>query len=360
MSRVDPKLMEKVKKLGAFDVNACYSCGVCTAICPLSEGEEGFPRRLIRFAMLGMEDKLVGSPELWSCYYCGECTKSCPRQADPGGFMMAARRYAIVKYSWGRIASIFYSKIKAPFAMLALSLLIMFGIWAFHGSINTSSVNLFQFLPENYIHTGGVILGIFVALSALVNLRAMYKYIKRGRDISSASLFQWIKQFIEVLLREVLWESRYLKCENKLRFYAHMSLLWGFIILFAATGTDYIAGSRQTLAEILGFAGGILVMYGSSYFIYKRLQKKEEFVLNSDFIDWTFLILIFLAGLTGFLLDTFMYANMAFASYITFSAHLIAVFDLIVTAPFTKFAHGLYRPFALWMIGLSKSNKKTN
>jgi hypothetical protein len=28
--------------------------------------------------------------------------------------------------------------------------------------------------------------------------------------------------------------------------------------------------------------------------------------------------------------------------------HLIAVFDLLITAPFTKFAHALYRPLALW------------
>jgi hypothetical protein len=37
------------------------------------------------------------------------------------------------------------------------------------------------------------------------------------------------------------------------------------------------------------------------------------------------------------------------ASYTLYAFHLIVVFDLIVLAPFTKFAHALYRPLAIWM-----------
>ena len=304
---------------------------------------------MIRYAMLGLKDKLLGSPELWSCYYCGECTRSCPRQADPGGFMMAARRYAITRYSWGRIASIFYSKVWSPIAMLVLSALMILGIWIIHGPIHTEKVELLEFIPENYIHLGGLVLGAFVALSALANLIIMYRYIRRARGGDGEPLSRWIKSLIDILLREVLWEARYLKCENRARFYTHMSLLWGFILLFIATGIDYLTGARQMSAAILGLVGGVLIMYGSGYFIYKRLEGREEYAQHSDFIDWAFLTLIFLAGLTGFLLDAFMLADMPLASYLTFAAHLVVVFDLIVTAPFTKFAHAGYRPFALWI-----------
>ena len=31
MDRVDPRIAEEMKKLGAFDLNACYSCGHCSA-----------------------------------------------------------------------------------------------------------------------------------------------------------------------------------------------------------------------------------------------------------------------------------------------------------------------------------------
>ncbi len=354
MARVDPSLLQEVKKLGAFDVNACFSCGVCTAICPLSEEGGEFPRRLIRYAMLGLRDKLLGSPELWACYYCGECTKSCPRQADPGGFMMAARRYAITRYSWGRIASIFYSKLWGSVALTILSALLLLGIWFVHGSIITSSVKLLEFIPESYIHEVGLILGVFVGLSALANLVIMYRHIGRTHSIK-AGASKWVRSFFEILLGEVLWENRYLKCTNRNRFYAHMSLLWGFILLFTATGIDYITGARQLSATVLGFIGGALIMYGSGYFIYKRMQGEEEYALHNDFTDWVFLWLVFLAGLTGFLLDAFMAAGAAIPAYITFAAHLVVVFDLIVTAPFTKFAHAGYRPFALWISKAIKS-----
>ena len=84
MERVNTKLVDDVKKLGAFDLDACYSCGNCSAICPLSEGEVSFPRKMIRYAMLGLEGKIVSSAEPWLCYYCGECSETCPREADPG------------------------------------------------------------------------------------------------------------------------------------------------------------------------------------------------------------------------------------------------------------------------------------
>jgi len=32
-----------------------------------------------------------------------------------------------------------------------------------------------------------------------------------------------------------------------------------------------------------------------------------------------------------------------------YAFHLVVVFDLIVLAPFTKFAHAIYRPLAIWM-----------
>ncbi len=350
MVKVKPTLLDVIKNYGAFDVNACFSCGVCTAICPLSTENGEFPRRIIRYALLGLEDKLLGSTELWSCYYCGECTKSCPRQADPGGFMMAARRYAITRYSWGRVASVFYSRIWSPVVLAILSVLMAVGAWLVHGPIVTSKVDLMAFIPKNYIHEGGLVLGAFVILSALINLVIAYRYIRRTQaNDSPPSLKLWVKNFFRILIKEVLWQNRYLKCTNRNRFYAHMAIFWGFVLLFIATGIDYITGMRQLSAEILGFIGGALIIYGSGYFIYKRLEGREEFASYSDFIDWAFVWLIMLAGITGFLLDLFISINEPLPAYATFIAHLVVVFDLLVTAPFTKFAHAGYRPFALWI-----------
>ncbi len=101
---VDPCLMADIKRFGAADVSACFSCGTCTAICPLSDNDGTFPRRIIRYGQVGMKDALLSSKELWTCYHCGLCSESCPQQADPAEYMAAVRRYAIASYDRTRLA----------------------------------------------------------------------------------------------------------------------------------------------------------------------------------------------------------------------------------------------------------------
>ena len=98
--RVDPDLLGELKEYGHVDVEACYNCGNCTAVCSLTNSDDSFPRRLIRYAQIGMKNELIGSQELWLCYNCGECSETCPRQAEPASFMMAARSYAIAQYDF--------------------------------------------------------------------------------------------------------------------------------------------------------------------------------------------------------------------------------------------------------------------
>ena len=83
-ARVDPNLLSEIKKYGTVSVEKCFNCGNCTAICPLSTNGETFPRRIIRYAQLGLKEPLLSSKELWMCYYCGECTQTCPKPGRPG------------------------------------------------------------------------------------------------------------------------------------------------------------------------------------------------------------------------------------------------------------------------------------
>ena len=90
-------------------MSACFSCGNCTAICPLADNDATFPRRIIRYAQVGMTEELLSSKELWTCYHCGMCSDSCPTEADPGEFMAAARRYVTASYDKTRIAKVLYT-----------------------------------------------------------------------------------------------------------------------------------------------------------------------------------------------------------------------------------------------------------
>ena len=109
-AQVDVGLYGELQKFGAADVSACFSCGTCTATCPLVTDDATFPRRMIRYAQVGLRDRLLSSKELWTCYACGECSETCPTQAEPSEFMAAARRYAIGSYDRTGLARTMYTR----------------------------------------------------------------------------------------------------------------------------------------------------------------------------------------------------------------------------------------------------------
>jgi heterodisulfide reductase subunit C len=360
VAMVNPELLVKIKKVGAFDISACFNCGNCTAICPLSKEDEEFPRKMIRYAAVGLEDRLLSSPELWSCDYCGECTETCPRDADPGAFMMAARRYAIKKYSWGKISEAMYGS-KAAFygTLVALSLFLTAIIMMFHGPIVLSSVEMFSFIPMSAVDVAGLVMGVFVGVSVLANLTIMNRYLSRhtkglSSPVNAKRSSSKMAALVRVVVSEVAVQKRFQSCADRDRYWAHLLLVWGFVGLLVATTLDYTIDAYGILLPYyvprgVGIISGLALVYGSAYFIYKRLEGKEEYATFADFTDWTFLVLILLVGVTGFLLDLFLLAEIPPVAYATYALHLILVFDLLITAPFTKFVHALYRPLALWL-----------
>ena len=125
-TRVNTALVGELRKFGAFDVNQCFHCGNCTAVCPLSSGTDSFPRRMIRYSQIGDRERLLASKEIWLCYYCGQCSDTCPRQAEPGEFMASARRYAIASWDPTGISRLLYtSKLSTAVLLSALSLLLV-------------------------------------------------------------------------------------------------------------------------------------------------------------------------------------------------------------------------------------------
>ena len=81
MSKINPAFASDIKKYGAYDLDACYNCGSCTAVCNITAEDANFPRMFIHHGLLGQKDEILGSRELWLCYACGDCTATCPRQA---------------------------------------------------------------------------------------------------------------------------------------------------------------------------------------------------------------------------------------------------------------------------------------
>ena len=293
------------------------------------------------------------------CYFCGECSDNCPKDADPASFVMASRRYAIEKYSWGKVASVFYSSsANTSIALVTVTVFAIFGLLLVKGSPTFSPPNLQTFVSFQVIHDIGMVLGLFAGLSVFANLAIMAKYMHVQTSDKfglSTRLRTWLSSLIASVAKQSMAQSDFLKCTNRNRYFAHMALFWGFVGLSIATAVDFVLGLGKTplypfpLQRVLGIVAGVAFTSAGGYYFLKRLRKDERHARSSHLSDWVFVTLILLAGVTGLLLTLSLYAYSASIAYSLYALHLVIVFDLLVLAPFTKFAHAVYRPLALWI-----------
>jgi ferredoxin/nitrate reductase gamma subunit len=357
MERVNENVLTQIKKLGAFDITLCYSCGTCSAVCPLSEGTVSFPRRMIRYSLLGLEKRIQAAPEPWLCYYCGECSQTCPRQAEPAALMMALRRWVTRKYSFGRIADAFYSAFASGLAWLILSSLAIAAIVLYRNpAMNRAKVDFLSFISLGHFHSAGLIIVTFIALAVAAQLFILYRSLRSG-IYSAAFSVKNLKGSTWTTIKESVWQKRFADCqEGRLRRLAHMAVSWGFMGMFAAT-LIILAVDFQWLplprwvSFLVGSLSGAVTLAGLAYYLYLRFSRKTTYGQHSHHTDWVFLILLTLAVVSGFVMTVLRLINLPLTAYFAFAVHLVIVFNVMISFPFTKFAHVIYRPVALWLAG---------
>jgi heterodisulfide reductase subunit C len=364
-ARVDPGLLTELKCYGRVDVESCFNCGNCTAICPLTNDDENYPRRIIRYAQLGLKDRLIGSKDIWLCYYCGECSTTCPRQANPGEFMTVARRFAIAQHDVTGLAGALYrsSWFNAIFT-IALTIFFSLFLLSVRQPAPIGRLAFFEFIPEVYIQIVGVSVMILMVLAALAQMIKMTRDISRVSNGAPHTRFNtW--QALRVTLLEVFNQKRYrhTDCDEipgtpwyLRKWVVHFTILYGFLGLLLATALDFLfkpVGSIVPLyypMRLLGTIAGLALMYGTSLALIRRWKKHDESTAHSHHSDWTFLILLWLVGVTGFVLEVAVYLPIpAAAGYITLIVHIALAMDILLLLPFSKFAHAYYRSVAIFL-----------
>ena len=382
--RVDATFIEEIKKYGAFDVNACFNCGNCTAVCPLSEGQDTFPRKMIRYSQLGARDRLIASKEIWLCYYCGECSDTCPRLAEPGEFMASARRYLISSFDLSGISHLLYtSKIFTAVFMTILSGLFSLVLLYDRGSMEHTIPDMFRFIPFEVIHNlglGVIVAALVVAFAGVgrmvwaLKVSLDHEHTEKQASQKPQGLTSRLFPAVKNVITELVVLKRYRDCEEEPKapwylshWFIHWTIMWGFIGLGVATGIDYllmivadkIPAQPDPLwypTRMLGNVAGLFLMYGTSLAIISRFRKPDKFYSHSLLSDWLFLWLLFLVGLTGFLLELAIYLPTGTTwGYVIFFVHVVIGMEIVVLLPFTKFAHAVYRPIALLIHNLSHS-----
>ena len=81
------------KRLASEQANICFTCATCASGCPAS-GIDGFDaRKVVRMAILGLEDELVEARWPWICTMCGRCEYACPMGIQIGDLIRNIRSH---------------------------------------------------------------------------------------------------------------------------------------------------------------------------------------------------------------------------------------------------------------------------
>ena len=87
---------EIASRPGAEHFCRCFTCGTCTASCPVAEvNEEYDPRKIIRMAIFGMRDEVLSSDIIWMCQRCYVCYARCPQNVKFADVMEVIRDMAV-------------------------------------------------------------------------------------------------------------------------------------------------------------------------------------------------------------------------------------------------------------------------
>lgn len=341
MALIRPELTKELKKYGAFDFNACYNCGNCTAICSLSSSDASFPRELVRHSVLGLEDELQSSLKPWLCYYCGQCSADCPQKAYPGELMMSLRRWLTAKYDWTGLSGLLYKSwlfTAMAFVLVALAELFF------------SAQQ--QFLLEPMMHFGHYfemfsIAGVFGVI-LLPNMIRMWYF-----TIVKPGVKAPIKAYVialEDLMVHMFTQKRSIDCnDNKFRWLEHFVLVLGYLsLLFTTVFLDWFA-SQNLFVIILGYVESVLVFVITFDFVLSRIRKNKELNKFSQPSDWFFVIWLFLMGVTAFLVRLFIDVNLLESNGWMYQFHLMILAQwALIIVPFGKWTHFMYRSFAMY------------
>jgi len=343
--QVNPELLDEVRKYGAFDISACFNCGNCTAVCPLSKEDASFPRRLIRAGQVGLADKLDSGIEPWHCYYCGECSATCPREANPGEYMMALRRYLIAKYDITGLSKLFYRT----------------------GWLQTwLTAGLFAavlWLYNSYTGDFGALAGkielafpVYVTIALGGYVFNMYRYAILKPLGKIALSFK--PQHIYETVVHGFTQKNFNGCEETdwVRWGAHLLVMSGYTLTLLISNLHLLEPLNKQYTpfgpvSLLVWYAGLAIIVGGGSMSMRRVFKSAESSKFSHPSDWLFVVMMFLIGLS--MLATH-FANVTQGPDSPLLAQLyriniaIETVWIILVVPFTKWIHIFFRPLAVY------------
>ena len=284
----DPTLLADIRRYGKFDPTGCYQCGSCTLSCDLVGDSVTFPRRSIRYALLGLRQPLVESLDPWVCHDCGDCSVACPRQSEPRISMQTLRRFLCVQYDWTGIASkLLKSKAWYLGSLFSVASMVLFLIVAYHlwyvgmvaKDFATTALGLEHMFPIITYYTLTVILVPLLLLFSRVF--RIWRLTMGGERQARPPLSLYLRE-AWVYVYQSVSDPLMRKCPEKGRWLGHWVLALGVVMMLTVKVFALQWFQTDNLYRLyhpqrwLGYVATALILYGLANIFAGRLRAKKE------------------------------------------------------------------------------------
>jgi len=360
----DPTLLAEIRRYGAFDSAACYQCGSCTLSCDLVSSSATFPRKSIRYALLGLRGPLVSSLDPWVCHDCGDCSVACPRHAEPRISMLTLRRFLSAQYDWSGIAAkLLQSKAWYLTSLISVAVLTFLLILGYHlwyvampvGDFTRTAMGLEHMFPIIVYYTLVVILLPMALL--LSRIHRIWRWSMAGTKVPFSAYVTEAWTYVSQSVTHSLMR----KCPERSRWLGHWLLAFGTVIMLAVKTFGLRWFQTDTVHPIyhpqrwIGYLAAGFILYGIGDILVGRWRAQKEIYKETKFHDLIFPVLIVLTVLSGLTAHLLRIGGFGLGCHYAYALHvIIATPMLLVEMSFGKWAHMIYRPLALYFLAVKE------
>ena len=366
--RPDRELLAAVLGSGGEDLKKCIQCATCSAVCELADAKHPGPRKEMLWAQWGLGERLMGDPDPWLCHQCGDCTLRCPRSARPGDVMAALRRECVIHYGTPRAFGRWVNESRSlPWVVLLAALLLAAAAIVWHGSgaaATEMSLGGPRMVMPFWTLLPHWLLGSLFTLLLLFDVCVLVRGGRRfWRDLQAASpalgTARPLGASLRGALRRILWHEDFGLCgQSQARRSSHLLVIYGMLALWlvslwvvTARWNPLLEGLVYPLGfwspwKLLANLAGLAVAVGAALMLAERAERPATggATRYADGALLGFLLTIVLTGFAAELTHFLRIEPLRFAAY---ALHLVAVFALLWTLPYSKLAHVVYRTLAV-------------